>query len=106
MKALVLFLALVAGAPAPAAKKHQILFFSASWCGPCYRMKTETIPRVAIPGHTLKYIDTDADPYTANSYGVTELPTYVVLDGDGKPYRRGSGFRGVDQWIRFLNKGD
>lgn len=105
MKAFILFLALVTGAPAPAPKKHTILYFGATWCAPCRRMKAETLPNVSLPGHVLKVFDIDADPFTADSYGIDEIPAYVVLDGEGRPYRKGSGYRNVAQFVRFLNEG-
>lgn len=99
----------LAEAPRPAtvatspAKKHTILFFTASWCPACLRMKAETLPGVLLPGHDLQLIDTDANPQLAAAYGVQSLPAYVVLDSVGRAYRHGVGFRDVQQFVSFLN---
>jgi thioredoxin-related protein len=90
-------------APKLDVKKHTILFFTASRCPSCVRMKTQTLPRVDLPGHDLQMVDVDANPGLAQSYGVQSLPTYVVLDGLGRAYRQGVGFRDVVQFIDFLN---
>jgi thiol-disulfide isomerase/thioredoxin len=85
------------------AKKHTILFFTASWCPACLRMKVETLPGVLLPGHDLRLIDTDTNPQLAAAYGVQSLPAYVVLDSLGRAYRHGVGFRDVQEFVSFLN---
>jgi len=85
------------------AKKHIILFFTANWCPSCVRMKSQTLPNVSLPGHDLRVVDVDANPGLVQSYGVQSIPAYVVLDGLGRAYRQGVGFRDVAQFIDFLN---
>jgi thiol-disulfide isomerase/thioredoxin len=97
-----------AAAPKPAtpavdAKRHSILFFTASWCPACLQMKSQTLPYVSLPGHDLKVIDVDQNPQLGQSYGVQSLPAYVVLDGLGRAYKHGVGFRDVRQFVDFLN---
>lgn len=89
--------------PQPDAKRHAILFFTASWCPACLRMKAQTLPFVSLPGHELRVIDVDQNPQLGQSYGVQSLPAYVVLDGVGRAYKHGVGFRDVRQFIDFLN---
>lgn len=88
---------------AETAKKHSILFFTASWCPACIKMKTTTLPNVLLPGHNLQIIDVDANPQLSDAYGIKTLPAYVVLDGAGRAYRHGIGFRDVRQFVDFLN---
>jgi len=83
--------------------KHAILFFTASWCPSCVKMKSQTLPKVLLPGHELKIIDVDANPQLSDSYQIHTLPAYVVLDSAGRAYRHGVGFRNVRQFIDFLN---
>lgn len=95
--------ALKVAAVKPLAKKHAILFFTASWCPSCVQMKSQTLPYVSLPGHDLRVIDADANPQLMQSYGVQSLPSYIVLDGTGRPYKHGVGFRDVRQFVDFLN---
>jgi thiol:disulfide interchange protein len=85
------------------ARKHTILFFTAAWCPACLRMKAQTLPNVLLPGHDLRIIDFDQYPQLTKSYGVEGLPAYIVLDGLGRAYRTGVGFRDVRQFVDFLN---
>jgi thiol-disulfide isomerase/thioredoxin len=88
---------------APKAKRHTILFFTASWCPACLKMKSLTLPKVALPGHVLQIIDVDANPRLSDQYGVNGLPAYIILDGVGRAYKHGVGFRDVQQFVTFLN---
>jgi thioredoxin-like negative regulator of GroEL len=95
--------ALEAGMAKPVVKKHSILFFTASWCPACVQMKSRTLRHVSLPGHDLQVIDVDANPGLSQAYGVQSLPAYIVLDGMGRAYRHGVGYRDVRQFIDFLN---
>lgn len=95
--------ALTAGITKPVVKKHSILFFTASWCPACVQMKSKTLPYVLLPGHDLQVVDVDANPQLSQTYGIQSLPAYIVLDGTGRAYRHGVGYRDVHQFIDFLN---
>lgn len=84
-------------------RRHAILFFTASWCPACVRMKSQTLPFVSLPGHNLQVIDVDQNPQLGQSYGVSSLPAYVVIDSVGRAYKHGVGFRDVRQFVDFLN---
>lgn len=92
-----------ADTPKAEAAKHVILFFTANRCPSCVRMKSETLPNVALPGHDLRMIDVDVNAAYAQAFGIQSIPAYVVLDGAGRAYRHGVGFRDVAQFIAFLN---
>ncbi|SIN72054.1 Thioredoxin-like domain-containing protein [Singulisphaera sp. GP187] len=94
--------ALKVAVPKPVAKKHSILFFTASWCPACIQMKSQTLPYISFPGHELRIIDADANPQLLQAYGVQSLPSYVVLDGTGRAYKQGVGYRDVHQFVDFL----
>ena len=95
--------ALKVAVPKPVVKKHSILFFTAAWCPACIQMKSQTLPYVSLPGHDLRVIDADANPQLLQAYGIQSLPSYVVLDGTGRAYKQGVGYRDVRQFIDFLN---
>ena len=54
----------------------KILFFSASWCGPCKNFKPimEQVSR-ELP---VEFIDVDANPQLVAEYGVRNIPTIVI----------------------------
>ena len=55
----------------------EILYFSATWCGPCKNFKPimEQVSR-ELP---VKFIDVDANPDMAAAYGVRSVPTLIVV---------------------------
>jgi len=55
-----------------------LLDFSAKWCGPCRSMEP-TVHRLQQEGYPVKQIDADASPRVLERYGVTGLPTFVLI---------------------------
>ena len=59
----------------------KILYFSASWCGPCQNFKpimesiSQSIPTVIV--------DIDSRPDLVSQYGIRSVPTLVFVDGNG-----------------------
>lgn len=83
-------------ATAPA---KQILYFGATWCGPCQRMKRDTFPvlkaagwRIGgdVTGNVLVY-DSQRDSAVAKRYAVTSVPTSILVER-GAETRRITGF--------------
>lgn len=62
--------------PAPNVKST-VLAFEASWCGPCQRNK----PALAALAqrYSITHIDIDSRRDLASQYGITAVPTYVVM---------------------------
>ena len=59
----------------------KILYISANWCVPCKAFKpivAEVTQELGIP---VEYIDIDANPETAEKYGVRSIPTTILLNG-------------------------
>lgn len=62
----------------------KLLFFHASWCGPCKVYEREIInPLENLVGtDRIERIDAWKEPHKAEKYHVERLPTVILLDGE------------------------
>jgi thioredoxin-like negative regulator of GroEL len=98
-----------AGQEAQRLKMPLLLKFSASWCGPCQRMKAETFTDAAVVARVnacFVPVDVDADkhPELAEALEVEALPTVVILTHDLKVLDRVEGFRTAAKFRPTLAK--
>ena len=58
-----------------------LLDFTATWCGPC-RMIAPTLEQIAEENEhiTIGKIDVDEDPSLAVKFGVSSIPTLILMD--------------------------
>jgi thiol:disulfide interchange protein len=75
--------------------KRVVVDFTADWCPPCLAMKHDVWPdpRVAAAvarGYVPVLIDVDRDAATTARFGVTGIPTVLILDGQGAVLRSGA----------------
>lgn len=63
-----------------------VVRFSATWCGPCIRMKPIYAEVAEEIGASAKFTEVDIDhaPEIAGAYGVRSVPTTIVFK-DGEP---------------------
>jgi thiol-disulfide isomerase/thioredoxin len=79
-----------------------LLDFSAKWCGPCQSMEP-TVHRLQQQGFPIRQIDADASPAVLQRYGVTGLPTFVLIVR-GREVERISGAVSESTLRRMLAK--
>ena len=87
----------------PEPQRPYILYFTASWCGPCARMKP-SIEAMKAEGYDIRTAsyDNPAHRQYFTKYRVRSFPTFVVLK-DGKEVSRVSGYQTKDA-IRGMAK--
>ncbi len=69
-----------------------ILEFSAGWCGPCKEMKPQ-IDLLKTKSYPIRVLDVDEHPDLARNYRVGSVPTFVIVDPDGKELGRSEGLQ-------------
>lgn len=82
---------------------YQLIDFFAEWCGPCHAMKPvfEQLEKDYAGKVQFKTVDVDVDGAMAEQYGVSSIPTFVLLK-DGKEAGRKIGASSKDamkSWI-------
>ncbi|CAI2304759.1 unnamed protein product [Caenorhabditis sp. 36 PRJEB53466] len=87
-------------------KKSQpvILFFTASWCGPCQHVypEVETLSAEHLDRLTFFKIDVDVDENEelVNQYDINSMPTFVlVVDGEVKEQFSGANVEKLRQLV-------
>jgi thioredoxin 1 len=79
----------------------KILYFSAAWCGPC-KMLGPIMDSVSEEVAWEK-INVDNNQELSIKYGVRNIPTLVLVDGDGVELNRSVGVLQKQQIIDFYN---
>ncbi len=91
-----------------AESKPLVAMFTASWCGPCRRMKSTTLVdravRQLLNSHFVTVmVDTDRNPGLTRQYNITGMPTVVIIDPTTGKSDRVRGYQGRSQFLSFLN---
>lgn len=87
--------------------KSIFLYFHASWCGYCVKLKKETFTDDRIKAYLNDYfvsigVDTDKREKLARQWGVRGLPTLWFLEADGTKINNLPGFVDADQLLTIL----
>lgn len=69
--------------------RGEVLFFNATWCGPCRKMKP-IVTRMRRQGYRMRDVDVDRNRKLAEEYGISAVPTFVFLE-NGSEVNRISG---------------
>ncbi len=80
----------------------KILYFSATWCGPCKQL-APTINNLVAEGFPITKIDVDSNPDLSAQYSIRSIPTMVVLDENGIEVNKVSGSRSSNEIKNLLN---
>ena len=103
MKLAPVLLLLVSVAQAAAGESQPVLLdFHADWCGPCRQMRP-AVKALADKGYPVKSIDIDKSSDLADKYEVSAVPTFVVVDGEGRELGRSSGAQPAGQLAKLYN---
>ena len=64
----------------------KLIYFSASWCGPC-RQLGPIMEEVAQQA-TVQKVDVDAQPELAQQYGIRNVPTVILTSNNVEVIRK------------------
>ena len=96
-----LLITLITALPSSAATSEPVLLdFHAEWCVPCRQMRT-AVAQLSRKGYPIKSIDIDQAPDLKEKYGVDAVPTFIVVDSQGRELGRTSGSQPAAQLARF-----
>ena len=78
-----------------------ILYFTASWCGPCKALA----PRMEKLASQINYrkIDVDSNQDMSMKYGVRNVPSLILVDENGTELNRMVGVQPDQAILNFYN---
>lgn len=90
-------------------KRPLLIHFYASWCRPCRKLERETFPsprfRRQVAGKfVLVKVNADRNPRLVKEYGVTGLPTDVLVSPGGRILSRRSGYDSREKYLAHLGR--
>jgi len=80
-----------------------VLYFTATWCGPCKMFKPTVQAVSAEVGVGINYVDVDQQPDMAQKYNISSVPTIIVENNSNVLYRN-SGVMSKPQLTQVLTQ--
>lgn len=80
-----------------------VLYFTATWCGPCKMFKPTVQAVSAETGVGINYIDVDQQKDMAQRYNVSSVPT-IIVENNGNVVYRNSGVMSKPQLTQVLSQ--
>jgi thioredoxin-like negative regulator of GroEL len=71
-------------------QRGEVLFFNASWCGPCRQMKP-IVTAMRRQGFHMRDVDVDQNRALATKYGIHSVPTFVFVENGAEVHRFSGG---------------
>ena len=81
---------------------NKILYFTASWCGPC-KMMASTVTEAIGVGMNITKIDVDEDQDMSIKYNVRSVPTMVLVNQNNEEVNRVVGLQTLTALKDFYN---
>lgn len=93
-------------AKAQASQQPLLVYFTASWCGPCKLMALTTLTNDAVvqalSGLSHVAVDIDLSPDLTEQHAVRAVPTFEMLTPNGDEVVRATGYQEAEQFVAWL----
>jgi len=82
--------------------ERKLLFFHASWCTPCKKMKPIVQELADEATVDVDFIDVDQETLKVEDYSIRSVPTLILESTQGEE-KRGVGYKSKQEIIKFYN---